>query len=68
MRVEIQVKPLVTRVLEEREKERRKEQKFCIDIGTQTHGWSFPDGVEILQQVSPAVGWVPGKWTDGRMA
>ena len=48
---------ILARVLEEREKERRKEQKFCIDIGTQTHGWSFPDGVEMLQQVGPALEW-----------
>ena len=24
---------------EERDKERRAEAKFCIDVGTQTHGW-----------------------------
>ena len=42
---------ILARVLEEREKERKKEQKFCIDIGTQTHGWHFPDATELLQQV-----------------
>jgi hypothetical protein len=26
-----------------RENERKSTKKFCIDIGTQTHGWSFPD-------------------------
>jgi len=41
---------ILARVLEEREKERKKEQKFCIDIGTQTHGWHFPDATELLQQ------------------
>ena len=38
-------------VLEERENERKKEEKFCIDIGTQTHGWQFPDTMELLKQV-----------------
>ena len=42
---------ILARVLEEREKERKTEQKFCIDIGTQTHGWHFPDATELLQQV-----------------
>ena len=43
---------ILAKVLEEREKERKKEQKFCIDIGTQTHGWHFPDARELLQQVT----------------
>ena len=34
---------ILAKVLEERAKERRKEHKFCIDVGTQTHGWHFPD-------------------------
>jgi hypothetical protein len=35
---------ILAKVLEERDKERRRDQKFCIDIGTQTHGWHFPAG------------------------
>ena len=34
---------ILAKVLEERAKERRKERKFCIDVGTQTHGWHFPE-------------------------
>lgn len=34
---------ILAKVLEERAKERRKEHKFCIDIGTQTHGWHLSD-------------------------
>lgn len=30
---------ILAKVLEERDKERTKENKFCIDVGTQTHGW-----------------------------
>lgn len=30
---------ILAKVLEERDKERRAEAKFCIDVGTQTHGW-----------------------------
>ncbi|CAB4070414.1 unnamed protein product [Lepeophtheirus salmonis] len=30
---------ILAKVLEERDKERRKSAKFCIDVGTQTHGW-----------------------------
>ena len=41
---------ILAKVLEERENERKKEQKFCIDIGTQTHGWQFPDALELLKQ------------------
>ena len=41
---------ILAKVLEERENERKKEQKFCIDIGTQTHGWQFPDAMELLKQ------------------
>ena len=33
---------ILAKVLEERDKERRRENKFCIDVGTQTHGWHFP--------------------------
>lgn len=33
---------ILAKVLEERDKERRAEHKFCIDVGTQTHGWHFP--------------------------
>jgi len=40
---------ILAKVLEERENERKKEQKFCIDIGTQTHGWQFPDAMELLK-------------------
>ena len=40
---------ILARVLEERENERRKEQKFCIDIGTQTHRWQFPDTLQLSQ-------------------
>lgn len=36
---------ILAKVLEERAKERKKEHKFCIDIGTQTHGWHFPDKI-----------------------
>merc|ERR1719260_379003 len=28
----------------------KQEEKFCIDIGTQTHGWQFPDAMELLKQ------------------
>ena len=40
---------ILARVLEERENERKKEQKFCIDIGTQTHRWQFPDTLQLLK-------------------
>lgn len=40
---------ILARVLEERENERKKEQKFCIDIGTQTHKWQFPDATQLLK-------------------
>lgn len=40
---------ILARVLEERENERKKEQKFCIDIGTQTHRWQFPDALQLLK-------------------
>ncbi len=30
---------ILAKVLAERDKERRAEAKFCIDVGTQTHGW-----------------------------
>jgi len=30
---------ILAKVLEERDKERRAEAKFCIDVGTQTQGW-----------------------------
>ena len=30
---------ILAKVLEERDKERRAEAKFCIDVGTQTHGY-----------------------------
>merc|ERR1712059_25202 len=43
---------ILAKVLEERENERKKEQKFCIDIGTQTHGWQFPDVRELVSQGS----------------
>jgi len=41
---------VLAKVLEEREKARnfRKEQKFCIDVGTQTYRWEFPGKREIL--------------------
>ena len=35
---------ILAKVLEERDKERRRDRKFCIDVGTQTHGWHFPAG------------------------
>ncbi len=34
---------ILAKVLEERAKERSDKNKFCIDVGTQTHGWHFPD-------------------------
>jgi len=34
---------ILAKVLEQRERERSKDKKFCIDIGTQTHHWGFPD-------------------------
>jgi hypothetical protein len=34
---------ILAKVLEERAKERSARHKFCIDVGTQTHGWHFPD-------------------------
>ena len=43
---------ILAKILEEREKERKKQQRFCIDIGTQTHGWHFTDATELLQQVN----------------
>ena len=33
---------ILAKVLEERGKERSARYKFCIDVGTQTHGWHFP--------------------------
>ena len=48
---------ILAKVLEERAKERKRENKFCIDVGTQTHGWQFPDkifpnpsGVSVLPE------------------
>jgi len=35
---------ILAKVLEERDKERQRDRKFCIDVGTQTHGWHFPVG------------------------
>ena len=32
---------ILAKVLEERSKERRRDRKFCIDVGTQTHSWLF---------------------------
>jgi len=33
---------ILAKVLEERDKERKRDNKFCIDVGTQTHsGWHF---------------------------
>ena len=34
---------ILAKVLEERGKERSARYKFCIDVGTQTHGWHFND-------------------------
>jgi len=34
---------ILAKVLQERENERKSQQTFRIDIGTQTHGWQFPD-------------------------
>ena len=45
---------ILARVLEERENERKKEEKFCIDIGTQTHRWQFPDALQLLKHSSRA--------------
>ena len=45
---------ILARVLEERENERKKEEKFCIDIGTQTHRWQFPDTLQLLKHSSRA--------------
>jgi len=38
---------ILAKVLEQRERERSKDKKFCIDIGTQTHAWIFPDTLPI---------------------
>eukprot|EP00088_Acartia_fossae_P029571 TRINITY_DN3043_c0_g1_i13.p1 TRINITY_DN3043_c0_g1~~TRINITY_DN3043_c0_g1_i13.p1 ORF type:complete len:695 (-),score=135.25 TRINITY_DN3043_c0_g1_i13:794-2878(-) len=38
---------ILAKVLEQRERERSKDKKFCIDIGTQTHHWGFPDSVSV---------------------
>ena len=40
---------ILATVLEQRESERKKEQKFCIDIGTQTHRWQFPNTKQLLK-------------------
>ena len=37
-------------MLEQRERERSKDKKFCIDIGTQTHHWGFPDTVSVSEK------------------
>ncbi len=42
---------ILAKVLEERAKERRRDKKFCIDIGTQTHSWQFPD--KLVSYSSP---------------
>ena len=48
---------ILAKVLEERDKERRRDRKFCIDVGTQTHGWHFPAGKSANQVVSsPSTG------------
>ncbi len=39
---------ILAKVLEERAKERRRE-KFCIDVGTQTHSWQFPEKIYSSQ-------------------
>lgn len=44
---------ILAKVLEERSKERKKERKFCIDVGTQTHGWHFPDKLYASALPSP---------------
>ena len=43
---------ILAKVLEERDKERRRDRKFCIDVGTQTHGWHFPAGKSTYRVVS----------------
>lgn len=43
---------ILAKVLEERDKERRRDRKFCIDVGTQTHGWHFPAGKSTNRVVS----------------
>jgi len=47
---------ILAKVLEERENERKKQQTFRIDIGTQTHGWrQFSDNFSPCV-IDPAVG------------
>jgi len=41
---------ILAKVLEQRERERSKDKKFCIDIGTQTHHWGFPDTVSVSEK------------------
>jgi len=41
---------ILAKVLEQRERERSKDKKFCIDIGTQTHAWVFPDSVTVTDK------------------
>ena len=43
---------ILAKVLEERDKERRRDGKFCIDVGTQTHGWHFPAGKSAASATS----------------
>ena len=45
---------ILAKVLEERDKERRAEAKFCIDVGTQTHGWNLNNNKATSATSSPA--------------
>lgn len=47
---------ILAKVLEQRERERSKDKKFCIDIGTQTHDWIFPDVLPVADTNKPAQG------------
>lgn len=41
---------ILAKVLEQRERERNKDKEFCIDIGTQTHDWIFPDPLTTVDK------------------
>ena len=47
---------ILAKVLEERDKERRAEAKFCIDVGTQTQGWHLTNSSNSPQNNSPQAG------------
>ena len=47
---------ILAKVLEERDKERRAEAKFCIDVGTQTQGWHLTNSSTSPQNNSDPLG------------